>query len=121
LFELSKAKSSRHHTTTHRPASQTTAPRTSKPKSSTSKPHKGTHATSHVTEPAINRAHATIQGFDSGSYTATISLARSPDTTIANVPVSRAISASLLTVGATAAVMFFDSHDSADAMIVGVH
>ncbi len=72
-------------------------------------------------EPAIYRSHATLESFDAASYTATIQLTRSPDTTVAGVPVSRAISSGLLTAGVTVAVIFFDHHNSADAMIVGVH
>ena len=96
-------------------------PRIHAPKVKTAKPHAGSHAKGKVTSPAETRSHATIQAFDSGTYTATIALARSPDTTISGVPVSRAISSSLLTVGSTVAVVFFSSHDSADSMIVGVH
>jgi hypothetical protein len=72
-------------------------------------------------EPAIYRAHATVVAFDNGTYTATIALARSPQTTIAGVPVSRSIAAGLMIAGATAAVIFFDHQNSADSMIVGVH
>lgn len=96
-------------------------PRTHAPKVKTAKPHSGSHAKGKVTHPTETRAHASIQAFDSGTYTATIALARSPGTTISGVPVSRAISSGLLTAGSTVAVVFFSSHDSADSMIVGVH
>ena len=96
-------------------------PSTRAPKASPAKPHAGSHAKGKVTTPSETRAHATVQAFDSGTYMATIALARSPGTTIAGVPVSRAISASLLTAGSTVAVVFFSSHDSADSMVVGVH
>jgi glucose uptake protein GlcU len=72
-------------------------------------------------EPALYRAHATLVSFNGGAYLATIQLTRSPSTTIANVPVSRAIGAGSLVVGATVAVLFFDHNNSADAMIVGVY
>ena len=72
-------------------------------------------------DPPILRAQATLQSFDSGTYTATITLTRSPDTTIASVPVSRAIDAALLTAGKALAVMFFDHFNSSDAMVVGVY
>ena len=84
-------------------------------------PHRGKHAATHTTEPAFSRDYATVRAFDSGSYTATISLARSPDVTIAGVPVSRAIGASVIVAGQTAAVLFFDRQNNADAMIVGVY
>jgi hypothetical protein len=71
-------------------------------------------------EPAIYRSHATIQAFDGTGYTATIQLTRSPGTTIAGVPVSKAIAANLMVVGKVVCVIFFDHHNSADAMIVGV-
>ena len=72
-------------------------------------------------EPAIRRAHAVLQSFDAGTYTATIQLTRSPETTIASVPVSRAISAGLMVNGSILAVLFFDANNSADAMVVGVY
>src|SRR5437899_260504 len=50
-------------------------------------------------EPAIFRSHATLQAFDSGTYLATVQLTRSPSTTIANVPVSKAIAAANMVVG----------------------
>lgn len=72
-------------------------------------------------DPPILRAQATLQSFDSGTYTATITLTRSPDTTIASVPVSRAIGSALMVAGAVLAVVFFDHFNSSDAMIVGVY
>jgi len=84
------------------------------------KPHQGEHATKHTRTPSLGSEHAVIQAFDSVSYTATIQLLRSPDVTIAGVPVSRGIPASSLTAGQTAAVLFFDHHNPADAMVVGV-
>lgn len=84
-------------------------------------PHRGTHAAAHVHEPALSRDHATIVSFDPGSYTATITLARSPDVAISGVPVSRAISSSTIAAGQVAAVLFFDRHNNNDAMIVGVY
>lgn len=83
-------------------------------------PHKGTKG-SHSHESPIYRSQATLQAFDSGSYTATITLLKSPDQAIVGVPVSRAIPSANLTVGSTLAVIFYDSHNSADAMVVGVH
>lgn len=62
-----------------------------------------------------------MQAFDSASYTATIVLARAPDASLAGVPVSRAIGASLLVAGAVVAVLFFDPNNAGDAMIVGVY
>lgn len=93
----------------------------SAPKATHRKAHAGTKAEHTTHEPAIYRAQATLQAFDSGSYTATITLLRSPDQAIGGVPVSRAIPTANLIVGATLAVIFFDHHNSADAMVVGVH
>ncbi len=84
-------------------------------------PHRGDHTARHTRETPLAREHATIVAFDATRYTATITLARSPDVALPNVPVSRAIPAALLVPGATAAVLFFDRYDPADAMIVGVH
>jgi hypothetical protein len=72
------------------------------------------------TEPAINRSHATLMAFDSGAYLATIQLTRSPGTSISAVPVSRGIASGAMQPGHVVAVIFFDSHNSADSMIVGV-
>ncbi len=80
-----------------------------------------TEVVHHGHEPAVYRAHATLKAFDPATNTATIQLTRSPDTTIAGVPVSRAIGAATLVAGATLAVIFFDHHNSADAMVVGVY
>lgn len=82
--------------------------------------HHGHHA-KHGHEPAIYRSQATLQAFDSTAYLATIQLLRSPDQTISGVPVSRAIPSANMTNGSTLAVIFFDHHNSADAMVVGVH
>jgi hypothetical protein len=85
------------------------------------RPHHGTHGAKHVHEPSILRSHATLQAFDAGTYTATIQLLRSPDQTIAGVPVSRAIPAANLVAGKTLAVIFFDHANSNDGMVVGVY
>ena len=68
----------------------------------------------------IYRSHATLQAFNAGTYLATITLTASPDTSIANVPVSRAIAAAQMVVGHVVCVIFFDHSNSADAMIVGI-
>jgi hypothetical protein len=74
-----------------------------------------------ATDPFISRAHATLVSFDNGTYTAVIQLTASPDTTIASVPVSRAIAAATMVVGQSLCVIFFDHNNSADAMVVGIH
>ncbi len=71
-------------------------------------------------EPAIYRSQASLQAFDATNYLATIALTRSPGTSIAGVPVSRAIGAGLMVAGKVVAVIFFDHHNSADSMVVGV-
>lgn len=83
--------------------------------------HQGKHAASHLHEPAIYRSQAVLQAFDSVNYLATIQLLRSPDQTVGSVPVSKAIPAANMVVGATVAVIFYDHHNSADGMVVGVH
>jgi hypothetical protein len=71
-------------------------------------------------EPAILRSHATLQAFDAETYLAVIQLDRSPDTTLAGVPVSRAIPVVELVAGRVVCVIFFDHLNASDAMIVGV-
>src|SRR5579884_1131749 len=85
------------------------------------RPHPGARAPTHAWTPGTRSEHAVIQGFDATSYTATIQLLRSPDITLARVPVSRGIPASAIAPGQQAAVLFFDRHDPTDAMVVGVH
>jgi len=65
--------------------------------------------------------HATLTSFNSGTYLAVVQLNRSPDTTLANVPTSRAIPAGNMTAGVTLALILFDPNNSSDAMIVGVY
>jgi hypothetical protein len=84
-------------------------------------PHHGSHGTHHTSGMALGREHAIVQGFDPGTYTATIQLLRSPDVTLSGVPVSRAIGSGQIAAGQTAAVLFFDPHNPADAMVVGVY
>lgn len=85
--------------------------------------HKGHHhasgpgGTHHRSTPH----RATIVAFDSPSYTATIVYAQSPDVQLAGVLVSRAISSSLMVVGAVAAVFTVDVRNPADSMVVGVY
>ncbi len=110
-----RAKGPAHHRSPKMPATRSTHHPAHKA------PHRGTHAAPHVKEPALSRDHATIVSFDSGSFTATITLARSPDVAIDGVPVSRAIGASTIAAGQVAAVLFFDRHNNNDAMIVGVY
>ena len=113
--EPARAKAPTHHQAPKQPATHTTHHPAHKA------PHKGTHAAPHVHEPALSRDHATIVSFNSSSYTATITLARSPDVAIAGVPVSRVISSSTIAAGQVAAVLFFDRHNNNDAMIVGIY
>ena len=70
--------------------------------------------------PAILRSHAILQAFDAGTYLATVQLTKSPGTTQAGVPVSRAIGAGLMVAGHTVALIVFDHMNIADSMIVGV-
>jgi hypothetical protein len=70
--------------------------------------------------PAILQSHAVLQAFDSGTYLATVQLTKSPGTTQAGVPVSRAITAGLMVAGHTVALIVFDHLNIADSMIVGV-
>lgn len=64
---------------------------------------------------------ATLVAFDAGTYTATLRLAASLSTTLAGVPVSRAIAAAELTPGRALALAWFDASHPLDAMVVGVH
>lgn len=64
---------------------------------------------------------ATLVSFDATPYTATVRFARSLSTVAPDVPVSRAIAASEMTVGRRVAVALFDPGQPVDAMVVGVH
>lgn len=86
------------------------------------KPKSGDAGTKHIDQhPSYDRYYAKIVSFDSGAYTAVIALAKSPDQTIADVPVSRGIASGEVLAGRDAAVLFFDRGNNRDAMIVGVH
>ena len=80
--------------------------------------HRGEHASEEAT---IFPSQAVLQAFDSGTYTATITLLRSPDQAISGVPVSRGIAASAMVAGSVVAVIFYSRFNSADGMVVGVH
>ena len=64
---------------------------------------------------------ATLEAFDSGSYTATVRFAGSLSSVVAAVPVSRAIPSAELTPGRRVAVAIFDAGQPVDAMVLGVH
>ena len=64
---------------------------------------------------------ATLESFDSASYTATVRFAGSLTSVVTGVPVSRAIASGELTAGRRVAVALFDPGHPLDAMVVGVH
>ena len=62
---------------------------------------------------------ATLVAFNAGAYTATVQYASSLSTSVAGVPVSRAIAAGEMLGGRRLAVAVFDDGPE-DAMVVGV-
>ena len=62
-----------------------------------------------------------LKGFNSSNYTATVQLAGSLKVYLDDVRVARNISSGEMTVGRKAVVVFFDVHNSKEAVVVGVY
>jgi hypothetical protein len=63
---------------------------------------------------------ATLNSFDSGSYTATVQLQGSLPHWLQNIPVARNIPSAEMIAGRTVALLFFDPHNPEDAVIIAV-
>jgi hypothetical protein len=64
---------------------------------------------------------AVLRGFAAGPYTASVQIVGSRSAYLDDVPVSRAIPAAELVPGRDCVVLFFESTDPADAMLIAVH
>jgi hypothetical protein len=62
-----------------------------------------------------------LRAFDSGTYLATVQFSGSIATTVAGIPVSRAIASGEMTTGRIVAVALFNAGNPADSMVVGVY
>ncbi len=61
------------------------------------------------------------RNFDSGGYTATVQLAGSHKIYLEGVPVARNIPAVEMALGRKVAVVFFDTHNVKEAVVVAVY
>lgn len=64
---------------------------------------------------------AIVRGFDAGPYTASVQVVGSRSTYLDGVAVSRAIPAAEMVAGRDGVVLFFESTDPSDAMLIAVH
>ena len=71
-----------------------------------------------IAPPNIKRGK--LRAFDSGAYTAEVSIAGSLSTTLTNIPVARNIATGDMVAGRHAAVIFFDVTDPTDAVVCAV-
>ncbi len=62
-----------------------------------------------------------VKAFDAGSHRATVQVAGSLSTWLANVQVARNIPAGEMTAGRNCAVVFFDASNPQDAVVVAVY
>jgi hypothetical protein len=61
-----------------------------------------------------------LKSFDSNTYRATVQIAGSLSVWLENIPTSRAIAASEMTVGRNVAVLFLDPSNFSDAVVIAV-
>ena len=64
---------------------------------------------------------AIIKGFNSGDYTATVQLASSYKAYMEDIAVARNLPATEMALGRKVAVIFFDEHNSKEAVVVAVY
>ena len=64
---------------------------------------------------------AILRSFDSGSYNATIEIAGSRKTYLEDVPVARNLRADEMITGRELVVIFFDEHNTKDAVVIAVY
>ncbi len=62
-----------------------------------------------------------LKSFNSGDYTATVQLTGSDKVYLEGITVARNIPAAEMTAGRKVAVVFFDEHDSNEAVVVAVY
>ncbi len=62
-----------------------------------------------------------VQGFDSGSYRATVQVAGSLSVWLENVAVARNIAAAEMVAGRSCAIIFFDETNPSDAVLVAIY
>lgn len=62
-----------------------------------------------------------LRAWDSTNYLATVQFAGSLSTTVAGIPVSRAIASAEMVTGRAVAVAVFTSTNPLDALVVGVY
>lgn len=65
-------------------------------------------------------ARGVLQSFDAGAYQAVVQLSGSLSVWLEAVPVSRSLPAAEMTAGRNVAVVFFDSANPTDAVVVAV-
>ena len=64
---------------------------------------------------------AILKNFNSGDYTATIQLAGSYKTYLEGIAVARNLPAVEMALGRKVAVIFFDEHNSKEAVVIAVY
>ena len=64
---------------------------------------------------------AILKSFNSGDYTATIQLSGSQKVYLEDIAVSRDIPAAEMALGRKAAVIFFNEHNSKEAVVIAVY
>jgi len=62
-----------------------------------------------------------LKSFNSGAYTATVQLASSYKVYLEDVAVARNLPAEEMTLGRKVAVVFFDEHNTKEAVVVAVY
>ena len=70
---------------------------------------------------AMSMRKAVLKSFNSGDYTATIQLAGSYKTYLEGIAVARNIPAAEMALGRKVTVMFFDDHNSREAVVMAVY
>ena len=63
----------------------------------------------------------TLRAFDNGTKLASVQIDGSLSTYLANIPVSRELTATEMVAGRIVAVAFFDDGNPDDAMVIAVH
>jgi hypothetical protein len=62
-----------------------------------------------------------LKSFNSTNYTATIMLSGSLKASLEKVVVARSIPSSAMTAGRSVAILFFDSYNCSDAVVIAVY
>ena len=69
----------------------------------------------------MNSRKGILKSFNSGNYTATVQLASSYKVYLEGVTVARNIPSAEMTAGRKVAVIFFDEHNTKEAVVVAVY